>query len=227
MNRMHANEYKRVPFREGEHGSWVEEWPFHQGCNERVCFTGFLTELFAPDQEYFVRYTILRRKASEKQVLKILVTDLKSGHSFSYEEEEFISMDEVGVVRTNSSMIVPDFEHPRLFLHARTERLSMRFHMVTDGAPVWSDYVGNWTRNIEMKGEWANKRYAWNNLDARGVLFFHQEDGTTKTVRCKGKMWFDKEFGPRKEMGTIVRPEWVSVRFLESNGTVYRMSGIS
>jgi hypothetical protein len=215
MNRVRANEYKTVPFQECGHGSWVEEWSFHQGCNERICFTGFLTELFAPDQEYFVRYTVLRKNAPEKQLLKILITDLKSGESYSYEEEEFISMDEVGAVRTNSSMIVPDFEHPRLFLHARTEEFSMRFHMMTDRVPVWADTVSH-----------PVKRYSWNNLDAKGVLFFHQKDGPTKMVRCKGKMWFDKGFGPRKEIGAFVRSEWISVQFLERRETEYRMHAI-
>lgn len=197
MNRMHANEYKRVLFREGGRGSWVEEWPFHEGCNERYCFMGFLKDETDPDHEYFIQYRVLMQKAlKHRQRIKMSVTDLKSGTYYFSEKVESISMDEAGKVRTKSSIIAPDFEDHRWYLYARTEEFSFRLHMNPGRVTDWSAETDRIPQGNGQAIDWENRTFSLSDLLAWGVLFFHRPDGSTKMVRCEGSMWFEKEYGP-------------------------------
>ena len=196
IKREDTNESKVLPFRTGDQGSWIAEWPFHQGCKERYCFAGFLKDETESDQEYFIQYRIINRKAfGHKQILKMSITDLESGHCYSCEKEEFISMDEVGKVRTKSSMVSPDLDNQRWFLYARTKQFSFRFHMKSAKVPNESADSDKILRGIGVINNGENRTFSFSDLPTRGTLFFHRDDGSTKMVRCKGYMWFEKEYG--------------------------------
>lgn len=196
INRVHVNESKAVLFRTGDCGSWIAEWPLHQGCNERYCFTGFLKDEDDPDHEYFIQYRVMKWSTfKHRQMLNMSITNLKSGNCYSCKKEESINMDEVGKVRTKSSIIAPDFEYHRWFLYARTEEFSFRLHLNPVSVSEWSADSTRTPQGIDTAINWKNRTFSLSDLAARGTLFFHQDDGATKMVRCEGTMWFEKEYG--------------------------------
>lgn len=215
MNHMVSNEYRIVPFRANEHGTWINEWLLHQGCNDRYSFTGYVYDGNAPEHEYFIQYRYMIMNVPEQtQKLRVSITDLKTGSCYFYEEDEYISIDEIGVVRTNSSIILPSFDDQGLFLHVRTKSFSFRLRMTSCNPPVWCTEPGARHGGTSSYIESGNICYSLSQLATKGKLFFHKDDGTTTMVKCEGRMWFDKEYGPNQTMGAIIKPERVSAGLL-------------
>lgn len=208
VNRISSNEIRTVPFVLERESILKDEWPMHEQCNDWYGFTGFLIAKQSSSHEFFFRYRYERTKRlGDMQQITIQITDLMTGNYYSYKQDEFASMDELGRIRTNSSIISPDFYQKSIQLYAGSDDFVIRMRLSFDKKSIQNTKPIKCFSNIKKTGS-ANLQYSLHRLPAEGKIFLSDQDDA---IAYTGEIYLEREFGPSERSSENIVQEWISI----------------
>ena len=208
VNRISSNEIRTVPFVLERESMLKDEWPMHEQCNDWYGFMGFLKEKQSPDHELFFRYRYERTKdLRDMQQITIQITDLLTGSYYSYKQDEFASIDELGKIRTNSSIISPDFDQKSIQLYAGSDNFVVRMRLSYDKISIQKTKAMKHVVG-KKETEYTNMQYSMHRLPAEGKLFLNNQD---HIIAYTGEIFLEREFGPSKRRSESIVQEWLSI----------------
>lgn|GEM_PF-2839267 len=208
VNRISSNEIRTIPFVLERDTMLKDDWPMHEQCNDWYGFIGFLKDKQSPNHEFFFRYRYERTKdLRDMQQITIQITDLLTGSYYSYKQDEFASIDELGKIRTNSSIISPDFDQKSIQLYAGSDNFVVRMRLSYDKISIQKTKA---MKNIvgKKESEYTNMQYSLHRLPAEGKLFLNNQD---HIIAYTGEIFLEREFGPSERRSESIVQEWLSI----------------
>lgn len=206
MNKMEA-----IPYIEGNHGTFEEEWGIHKDCSEWWYSTGYFKD--AQDCLYSFQFTLLRVNAQNTNpiIIMLALTDFTTKKHYYF--QDFKPTDE-GVTITESILGYGDtaiFEKQEKGMRftARTKEFMLDLMLDYGKGAFWHCDNGFLKMGID-KPKQTTYYYSYTNMPTIGTMTL---DGEKKEV--KGKAWFDKQGGTYDMHDPKCMWEWFSLRFFD------------
>ena len=206
-----------IPYRESNHGDFNEEWLPHKKVSGWWYITGYLENIDNPKEIYSYQYTILRARVKIVTVIvmQLAITNFQTGEhlysqTFKIREKKFYQdnvvkfSDEAVLIRNEKDMD----------LDINSAKFSLKLNLQNGKGAFWHGKNG-----VLVMGDLDDPKqrtcyYSYTNMPTTGELVFHNTN-SGKSIKVKGKSWFDRQWGPYDITSYKTHWEWFSLRFFD------------
>lgn len=219
-----SNKIKKIPYRQEDHGTWWDEWQFHEGVSDWTYCTGICHEKNNFNHLIFVQYTLIFANHCPPETLNlhVAVTDITKKKKFATVHPVNIEVSGKGgtTIKTKNSTLIldPDPQNTRIDIVAQDdeEKYGYELHMRDSRGPDWHCDNGVECMGDPNDPESRTLYYSWMNMPTTGTVFYTDEDGRHE-FEIEGPMWFDRQWGPYKNHTGRAMWEWFSFRMFNGD----------
>ena len=213
--------YKRIPYREADHGNFEEEWLPHKRSSGWWYITGYLTDKQNPEYLYSYQYTVAQGYLFGKTIyiLHIALTDLqKNTHLFKQKVKLFRGKN---VQATNTEVIYAPYtrlvkEQEQFKLSMTTDEFDLNLELQKVKGAIWHCDNGVLAMGLPNDPKQRTTYYSYTNLPTKGNLTIRDESRRNFELEVVGKSWFDRQWGPFRLTDQASHWEWFSFRFFDN-----------
>lgn len=215
-----ALEFKRIPYRESNHGSFDEEWAPHKKSSGWWYITGYFSDKNNPDTLYSFQYTVAQGRiyGITAYILHMGLTDFqKKSHLFK-QKVQLRRKNKIGA--TNDKVIFSPYTtlskaQNQLKLDISTNDFDLDLVLQENKAAVWHCDNGILAMGLPNDPKQRTVYYSYTNLPTEGTLSIHDKSGQSQKIEVIGKSWFDRQWGPFRLVDAKSHWEWFSFRFFD------------
>lgn len=203
---------KVVPYIEGNHSTFEEEWNIHENCSEWWYSTGYFNDV--QERLYSFQFTLLRvnAPAQNPHIIMLALTDFTIGKHHYF--QDFVPTGE-GVVINESTVGFGEIasfvkQKEGMRFTAKTEDYSLDLMLDYGKGAFWHCDNGYLKMGINEPKQ-TTYYYSYTNMPTSGSLTLNGEQ-----LAVTGKSWFDKQGGTYNISNPRCNWEWFSLRFFDN-----------
>lgn len=203
---------KKLPYRDAGHGTFEEEWGYHQNISEWWYSTGYFTD--EKDRMYSFQFTIVRANVAKLNpfIIMLALTDFQTEKHYYFQKAQATAknffLDDKTVGYGDVIKVVK--EETGLAFTGRHKDFSLDLELNYGKGAVWHCDNGVLKMGTHDTNE-TTFYYSYPNMPTSGTMTLEG-----KTHNATGKSWFDRQGGPFKLLKGRTHWEWFSLRFLDN-----------